>query len=129
MSGIVRSKAYILICPYLDQMDGRCQDKTILILAVYNNLLEQRFCISETKYILIPLSTCMLGSLYSFCAISAELKCGVHPHQVLVTSSSKCGLCHDKKSEQVRGNAPTQPCGLCNDKNQSKLEAKHPLFS
>jgi hypothetical protein len=32
----------------------------------------------------------------SFCAIGVELKCGVHPHQVLATSSSKCGLCHDK---------------------------------
>jgi hypothetical protein len=47
------------------------------------------------------------------------LKCGVHPHQVLATSSSKqvrgiastqpCGLRHNKNSEQVRGNAPTQP--------------------
>jgi hypothetical protein len=56
MSGIVRLKAYVLICPYLNQMDGRCQDKTILILVVYNNLLEQRFCLGETKYILIPQS-------------------------------------------------------------------------
>jgi hypothetical protein len=40
--------------------------------------------------------------LFSFFgAIGAELKHGVHPHQVLVTSSSKLGLCHDKKSEQV----------------------------
>jgi hypothetical protein len=35
------------------------------------------------------------------------LKRGVYPHQVLATSSSKRGLCHDKKPEQVRGNAST----------------------
>jgi hypothetical protein len=43
----------------------------------------------------------------SFDAIGAELKCGVHPHQILGTSSSKRGLQHNK--------------------NQSKLEANHPL--
>ncbi len=26
------------------------------------------------------------------------------------------GLCHNKKSKQVRGNRSTQPCGLCHDK-------------
>jgi hypothetical protein len=65
----------------------------------------------------------------SFGAIGAELKCGVHPHQVLATSLSKRGLCHNKKSERVRGNASTQPRGLCHNKNQIELEAKHPLFS
>jgi hypothetical protein len=59
----------------------------------------------------------------SFGAISAELKRGVHPHQVLATSSSKQaggnastqshGLRHDKNSEQVKGNQSTQPRGLC----------------
>ncbi len=47
------------MCPDLslrNQMNGRCQNKSILILAVYDNLLEQRFCVSKTKYILIPLS-------------------------------------------------------------------------
>jgi hypothetical protein len=45
----------------------------------------------------------------SFGAIGAELKCGVHSHQVFVTSSSKRGLCHDKKSERAGGNTSTQP--------------------
>jgi hypothetical protein len=57
----------------------------------------------------------------SFGAIGAELKHGVHPHQVLATSSSKGGLCHDKKSEQVRGNASTQPHGLCHDKKSERV--------
>jgi hypothetical protein len=52
----------------------------------------------------------------SFSAIGTELKHGVHPHQVLVTSSSKPGLQRNKNSERVRGNASTQPCGLCHDK-------------
>jgi hypothetical protein len=66
----------------------------------------------------------------SFGAIGAELKCGGHPHQVLVTSSSKQaggnastqsrGLQHNKNSEQVRGNASTQPRGLCNDKESEQ---------
>jgi hypothetical protein len=56
MSRIVRSKVYVLICPYLDQMNGRCQNKSILILAFCSDLLEQRFCVGKTKYILIPLS-------------------------------------------------------------------------
>jgi hypothetical protein len=43
----------------------------------------------------------------SFGAIGVELKRGVHPHQVLATSSSKRGLCHDKKSEQAGGKAST----------------------
>ncbi len=56
MSRIMRSRAYILICPYLDQMNGKCQNKSILILAFYNNLLKQRFCVGKIKCILIPLS-------------------------------------------------------------------------
>jgi hypothetical protein len=52
----------------------------------------------------------------SFGAIGVDLNSGVHPHQVLATSSSKRGLCRNKKSERVRGNASTQPCGLCHDK-------------
>jgi hypothetical protein len=45
----------------------------------------------------------------SFGAIGAEFKRGVHPHQVLATSSSKHGLCHGKKSEQAGCIASTQP--------------------
>ena len=45
----------------------------------------------------------------SFCAIGVELTGGVHPHQVLATSSSKHGLCHNKKSEQAGCIASTQP--------------------
>ena len=56
MSRIVRSKAYVLICPYLNPMNGKCQNKSTLILAVYEDLLEQRFCVGEKKRILIPLS-------------------------------------------------------------------------
>jgi hypothetical protein len=56
----------------------------------------------------------------SFGAIGVELKCGVHPHQVLATGSSKRGLCHDKKPEQVKGNASTQPPGLCHGKNSER---------
>ncbi len=52
----------------------------------------------------------------SFCAIGMELKCKVHSRQILMKSSSKRGLRHNKNSEQVRGNAPTQPCGLRHDK-------------
>jgi hypothetical protein len=48
----------------------------------------------------------------SICAISAELKCGVHPHQVLATSLSN--------SERVRGNTSTQPCELQQDKNSEQ---------
>jgi hypothetical protein len=57
---------------------------------------------------------------YSFGAIGVELKRGVHPHQVLATSSSKRGLCHDKISEQVRGNASTQQRGLCHSKKSER---------
>jgi hypothetical protein len=56
----------------------------------------------------------------SFGAISVELKYGVHPHQVLATSYSKRGLCHDKKPERVRGNTSTQPCGLCHGKKSKQ---------
>jgi hypothetical protein len=45
----------------------------------------------------------------SFGAIGTELKCGVHPHQILATNSSKHGLRHDKKSERAGGKASTQP--------------------
>jgi hypothetical protein len=41
---------------YLDQMNGKCLQKSILILAVYGNQLEQRFYVGEIKCILIPLS-------------------------------------------------------------------------
>jgi hypothetical protein len=37
-----------------------------------------------------------------------------------VKSSSKRGLQHDKNSEQVRGNASTQPCGLCCNKKSEQ---------
>jgi hypothetical protein len=56
----------------------------------------------------------------SFGAIGAELRRGVHPHQVIVTSSSKCGLCHNKKPERVRGNVSTQPPGLCHGKKSEQ---------
>jgi hypothetical protein len=49
-----------------------------------------------------------------------ELKRGVHPHQVLATSSSKHGLYHDKKPERVRGNTSTQLCGLCHSKKSEQ---------
>ncbi len=45
----------------------------------------------------------------SFGGIGAELKCGLHPNHILVTSSSKSGLRHHKKSEQAGGKASTQP--------------------
>jgi hypothetical protein len=45
----------------------------------------------------------------SLCAIGVELKCKVHSHQVIVKSSSKRGLQHNKKPEQVRGNVSTPP--------------------
>jgi hypothetical protein len=64
----------------------------------------------------------------SFGAIGAELKCGVHPHQILATSSSKCELCHDKKLEQVRGNASNQPCGLCHNKKSEQAGGKASTF-
>jgi hypothetical protein len=51
-----------------------------------------------------------------FCAIGVGLKCGVHPHQVLATSSSTRGLCHGKKSERAGCIASTQTRGLCHDK-------------
>ncbi len=54
--GIVRSKAYVQMSHYLDQTNGKCQTKSVLILAVYDDQLKQRSYIGETKYILIPLS-------------------------------------------------------------------------
>jgi hypothetical protein len=56
----------------------------------------------------------------SFCAIGAGLKCGVHPHQVLATSSSTRGLCHGKKSEQAECIAFAQMHGLCHDKKSEQ---------
>jgi hypothetical protein len=64
----------------------------------------------------------------SFGAIGAELKRGVHFHQVLATSSSKRGLCHDEKSEQVRCNASTQPCRLCHNKKSEQAGGKVSTF-
>ncbi len=55
----------------------------------------------------------------SFGAISAELKCGVHSHQIFATSSSKRGLKHDKKSEQAGGKASTQPNSHKSNKTHS----------
>jgi hypothetical protein len=39
--GMMRSKARVLLSVILDQMNGKCQIKLILILAVHNALLDQ----------------------------------------------------------------------------------------
>ncbi len=60
----------------------------------------------------------------SFSTIGVGLKCGVHSHWVFVKSSSKRGLQHNKNSEQVRGNASTQPHGICHDKKSEQAGGK-----
>ncbi len=105
-SGIVRYKAYVLICPYLNQMDGRCQDETILFLAIYDNLFKQRFCIGKTNYILIPLSRNLnkvwnMHAWFSFLLLVPSAR-NWNVEFILIrffaTGSSKHGLCLDKKN-------------------------------
>jgi hypothetical protein len=65
----------------------------------------------------------------SFGAIGTELKCGVHPHQILATSSSKRELWHNKNQSKLEAKHPLNPqsMGYNTIKNQRKLEVKHPL--
>ncbi len=98
-------------------MNGKCQNKSILILAVYKDLFEQRFCVGEKKPILIPLSRNLNGvqnmhAWFSF-LLSVPLAWNRHVEFILVRFLQQVlqsvGYATKKKSEQAGCIASTQP--------------------
>ncbi len=50
----MRSRARVLLSVILDQMNGECQVKLILIPVVYDALLDQQLSVGKKKFTLIP---------------------------------------------------------------------------
>jgi hypothetical protein len=51
---MMRSRARVLLSVILNQMNGKCQIKSILIPVVYDALLDQQLSVGEIKFTLIP---------------------------------------------------------------------------
>ncbi len=89
----MRSKVCVQMSHYLDQMNGKCLTKSILILAVYDNHIKQRSYNGEKKLLSfhsqenyqMKFKICMLGSLFFVLCH----QCGLE-----MCSSFSSGLCH-----------------------------------